>query len=61
LRKTFINVDVDSDEVGTPTVLSMSEFIEDGADGPAIDIDCPASSEDAKDKEDVDVDATGIT
>jgi hypothetical protein len=53
LRKTFITVDVDSDEVGAPMVLSMREFIEDEADGSAIDIDMPASSEDVNDKEEV--------
>jgi len=29
-------------------VLSMREFIDDEAEGPAIDIDMPASSEDVK-------------
>lgn len=63
LRKTFISVEVDSDEVRAPTVLSMREFIEDEADGSAIDIDMPVSSEDVNENEDFEenVEAGGTT
>lgn len=51
LRKTFIKVEVDSEEVGRPRVPSMREFIEEGPDKPAIDTETPAPSEEARDKD----------